>query len=167
MTLVTESTIAHIRVVNFTKSSQVHLTSFVKSHPRLQSRLAMILQGPEDLVSSLLVVGILPRFQISPKQYPENFSRLSAIVKAQKEANRIISQHRFETAMNRYAPNATDNDIIISAEVLVFCEKPVGRWIGPFVVYSVNGKMLALDTGNRTFMAFVDMVKLHNITASN
>lgn len=44
----------------------------------------------------------------------------------------------------------------------MFREKPVGKWIGPNIFSDIEGKLLTLDTGERTIMASIDKVKLYS-----
>lgn len=44
----------------------------------------------------------------------------------------------------------------------MYREKPVAKWIGPYVVRGVSGKLVTLDTGDRIVLASIDKLKLYH-----
>lgn len=122
---------------------------------------------PSSLISTLLVVGILPRFQINPKEYSQNMSRLNSILLATKETNRFIFQQRFGTTLSKYALSAKDNDFRVFNVVLIFHIKPARRRIVQLIVQSMNGKMLFHKSGDKTIMSSIHKVYVYKITAPN
>ena len=46
----------------------------------------------------------------------------------------ILARNRISKAVRSHARAATDREIAIQSKVLVFKEKPINQWIGPFEV---------------------------------
>lgn len=115
--------------------------------------------GPKGLVPTLLVFGTMPRMPLRPHELPGNVSRLKSMIAARKEATQLIAQSRIATAIRRSVPAAADSAIQIGEEVLMYREKPIGKWVGPFIVEQTDGKNLTLNTGDRTIRASLDKVK--------
>lgn len=92
--------------------------------------------GPNGIFPTLQIFEALPKFQVNPKEYPSNASRMNAITTARKKASRIISQQHLDTASNRYASCAAHNNIKVADEVLMFrksqgaVDRPTCRLIG-------------------------------------
>lgn len=66
-----------------------------------------------------------------------------------------------EAALRRNVPPAADIDIRIGDLVLMFREKPIGKWVGPYSVMDIKRKQLTLNTGDRYMSASIDKVKLY------
>lgn len=84
---------------------------------------------------------------------------MKAILVAQKEACRVISRQRLDTALSKIVPRSFAADIEISDEVLVYREKPTGKRIGPYVVREISGKLATLNTGSLIIIASIDKTK--------
>lgn len=115
--------------------------------------------GPSGLVPTLLVFGVLPRLPLLPKDLPDNLERLKAMHGARKEMAKISNHSKLVTATSSNVPAAADRDFLVGDEVLMFREKPVGKWVGPYHVCDRDEKMLTLDSGDRMIRASVDKVK--------
>lgn len=71
----------------------------------------------------------------------------------------ISYEARVITAIRSNVPAADDLLYDIGDEVLMYREKPVPKWTGPFVIREKKGKMITLGSGDRCFRASVDKVK--------
>lgn len=63
----------------------------------------------------------------------------------------IVAKHRLSTAMKKRIPSAADAETRVLDEVLIFCEKQVGKWVGTYLVrrFIDEGKILELDIEDR------------------
>lgn len=59
-------------------------------------------------------------------------------------------------------PRAADNDITAGDEVLMYREKPTSKLVGPYIVTSIDEKIMSLDKGDRTLNASVENLNLYN-----
>lgn len=116
--------------------------------------------GENGLVSTVLVFGVVPRMPPRPHVLPKNVSGLNTMIKARKGSSKTIAQSRMATALQRSVPVAAVA-VTIGDAVLMFREKPVGKWIGPYIVVKTNGKLLTLNTVYRTLKASVEKIKLY------
>lgn len=64
--------------------------------------------GPEGLVPSLLVFGVLPRFPSVNTELPDQIARMEALGKARAEAATITAQLRVRKAMLSKVPRNVD-----------------------------------------------------------
>lgn len=80
---------------------------------------------------------------------------------AQKEMTKIVACCRIQTPLRRSFPAATDNDLKICDDVLMFCKKLAGKWVGTYVVEHKKNKALLLDPEDRLISASIDMMKLY------
>lgn len=117
--------------------------------------------GPSGLVPTLLVFGVHPRIPLLAKELPDNAARMKALHEARKEMVTLSHQSKLRTASRSQVPVAADREYLMGEEVLMFREKPVGKWVGPYLICKKDGKMLTLDTGDRLIRASVDRVKPH------
>ena len=101
--------------------------------------------GPNGLVPTLLVFGILPRALAVPIDLPQQRERMEALRSACDEMAKVISQRRHTTALKSNTPAATSCDVSIGTEVLVNREAPVRKWDGPYPVRDVLGKHVFID----------------------
>lgn len=116
--------------------------------------------GPSGLVPTLLLFGILPLIGVVPKDLPEHKDRMKAMHTACNEMAIIYQQHRLNTAL-RCSITSAAAEYKIGDEVLMYREKPIGKWIGPYVIGHKVDKMLSLDTGDRLIRASVYKDKPH------
>lgn len=50
---------------------------------------------------------------------------------------------------------------MIAYNVLMYWEKPIGKWVRPYLVAYRKGKILTINTGDRHLSSSVDKVKLY------
>lgn len=115
--------------------------------------------GPSGLVSTLLLFGILPRIPVRPTALPKQTKRMELMHSAKMKMMAILSQAGLQTALNSAVPTAADNQFRVGDEVLMYREKPVNKWIGPYIVVDKNEKFLTLNTGDRHIRSASDRVK--------
>ena len=120
--------------------------------------------GPNGLVPTLLVFGVLPRIPFAPAELPTQVQRMKAMVAARSEMSTLVARSKLKLALKSNALGAasTFQDIMIGSEVLVYREKPIKGWIGPFTVLDVNGKACFLEVNGRQAKYSVDKVKLYH-----
>lgn len=134
---------------------------------RKEQALAMALKavndtaGPNGLVPTLLVFGAIPRLPVTAEELLAQSLPIKQMVMARKEMGRIAAQTRLETALRRNVPCAADSDIRVGDYVLMYREKPIGKWVGPYMVVNLKGKVTTLNTGDRLLNASVDKRKPH------
>jgi hypothetical protein len=83
-------------------------------YPELDSNIVLRLcinamndtMGPEGLVPSLLVFGVLPRFPATQTSLPNQKDRMEALSTARSEMETITSESRLAEAMHRNVPPA-------------------------------------------------------------
>jgi hypothetical protein len=89
-------------------------TEIRMDYPELDSNLVLRLSieamndtmGPEGLVPSLLVFGVLPRFPATQTSLPNQKDRMEALSAARSEMETITSELRLAEAMHRNVPPA-------------------------------------------------------------
>lgn len=96
--------------------------------------------GPNVLVPTILVLGIMPRLPIKAHGLPDQVTRLKAMKDTRDEVVKLVARTRLAMASTSNVPAAADTDIKVGDKVLMFREKPVGKWSGPFVVVYKEGK---------------------------
>jgi hypothetical protein len=79
--------------------------------------------GPECLVPSLLVFGVLPRFPATQTSPPNQNDRMEALSTARSEMETITSELRLAVAMHRNVPPAASLELKVDQPVLVYREK--------------------------------------------
>lgn len=115
--------------------------------------------GPAGLVPTLLVFGVMPRLPIHPKDLPEQRDRMQAMQSARTEMTKIVAKTRVHVALSKNVPAAADAAIRILDKVLVYREKPVNKWLGPYNVLDINGKIVHVDINGKSSQFSVDKVK--------
>lgn len=123
--------------------------------------------GTDGLVPTSLVFGSLPRIPIGIHRLLDNNSLMKAISIARREATKVISQQRLNVALNKFFLWSADNDLKIADEFLMYREKPLAKWVGPYTITRMNGKQVTLDTGDRTILALIDKLKLYQQVDQN
>ena len=93
--------------------------------------------GDNGLVPSLVVLGIIPRFQIISSDIPAQKERMLALSKAQMEMNAVVTERRILAALPRSIPTATNVVFEIGQEVLVYQERSK-EWIGPATITGIR-----------------------------
>lgn len=117
--------------------------------------------GPNGLVPTLLVFGVIPRIPLRASQLPNQIVRMNAMADARKEMEQIVARSRIAAALNWNVPKCSDQQFNVSDEVLMFREKPVGKWVGPYTIKSINNKSVVLDTGDRNILSSVDKIRVY------
>lgn len=119
--------------------------------------------GPAVLVPKLLVFGLFPLLPINPKDLPTQSKRMNAIHTARNEMDQLIAKDRVRTALSRNLPAATDTEIRILDQIIVFREKPDNKRTGPFDVVDVDGKAVHVQIGGRIVQISIDKVSKYQI----
>ena len=97
--------------------------------------------GPEGLVPSLLVFGVLPRFPASSNDLPNQEDRMRALTAARAEMESISCQLKLQHAMLSKLPPACDLTLAVGDKVLISREKSTVAQ-GPFEIVEVDGKQV-------------------------
>ena len=153
-------------------------TKVQDEHPRLSPGDVLTLAtramndtaGPKGRVPTLLVFGVMPRIPIQSDNLPGQIERMQAMQSARRElskdpftqplsSNLEIAGQRLSTAMKSKVPSATDVELDIGSEVLLYKEKPTNKWAGPFRVLDVKDKVVWIDIDGRISQLSVDKVK--------
>ena len=122
--------------------------------------------GENDLVPSLLVFGIVPRFPIISSHLPTHRERMEALSEAQMEMNAIISERRVSKILHRNIRQATDR-VYQAGEVLVYREGP-DQWMVPFIVSKVEDKLVTVLEQNKMERTFsIQQIKPYNRLTSS
>lgn len=117
--------------------------------------------GTHGLVPSLLVFGVLPRFPVAPSALPSQRERMMAVHTARATLLQHLARTRVLRALRSRVPAAADADIRAGAAVLVYRERPVDKWEGPYPVVATNGKQVWLLVSGRPKQFSIDKVKLY------
>lgn len=117
--------------------------------------------GTHRLVPSLLVFGVLPRFPVAPSALPSQQERMVAVHTARATLLQHLARTRVLRALRSRVPAAADADIRAGAAVLVYRERPVDKWEGPYPVLATNGKQVWLLVSGRPKQFSIDKVKLY------
>ena len=89
--------------------------------------------GPDGLVPSMLVFGVMPRFPPIRADLPKHEERMRAIQVARTEMTEIVARQKIQLASRAKIPPAVEYSIRPDDKVFVHDEKK-RRWIGPFEV---------------------------------
>lgn len=111
--------------------------------------------GPEGLVPSYLVFGVIPTFPSFNTELPEQRDRMKAISFARREMAKISSKLKIQYALRSKLPPATEYDISPGQFVYVFREAEK-LWNGPYKVTKVNEK--------EVFVIINDSIRQFNIS---
>lgn len=119
--------------------------------------------GPEGLVPTFLVFGVIPRIPTLSHELPEQNERLKMMSKARLEMEPISAKLRSRTVPKKRASNAAHAILKEGDPVLVWRKyKALPKWTGPFLVLKIEGKTVTIagDNGNpKEFNAYA--VKLY------
>lgn len=115
--------------------------------------------GPSGLVSTLLVVCIVPRIQINPNELHKNLICMKSIHDAINDISVISYRITISTASRSNVPAAEDREFSIGEEVLMYNEKAVGKWFGPYAVKNIDKKKFTFTTADRSIRVFIDKLK--------
>lgn len=98
--------------------------------------------GPEGLVPSFLVYGIVPRLPAASFELPDQDVRMSMLETARKEMEEIVTRLRLKTVLKRRAPASAYAVLSEGDPVLVWqklSNESVPKWTGPFQVLKNEG----------------------------
>ena len=125
---------------------------------RLATKAMNDTMGPEGLVPSLLVFGVLPRFPITDSKLPEQADRMRALNIARKEMAIITAELRIQRAMKANIPSASDRIIKPGMQLFVYHEKDK-RWKSGYVCVRNYGKViLTSDKSGKQFRYSIEDV---------
>lgn len=88
--------------------------------------------GPAVLVPTFMVLCVLPRFPINPKDLWGQRDRMKTMQLTREEKSQITAMSRVKMDLNRNVPAAADPEFCILQQVLVYMEKPVNLWVGTY-----------------------------------
>ena len=116
-------------------------------HPKLDSDVVLRyaikgindIMGPEGLVLSLLVVGVIPTFPTVHAELSAQRERLAALDAARKEMETIAAELRMQQALRAQLPPATRYLIARGIKVLIYREKSK-QYEGPYTVTKIIEK---------------------------
>lgn len=103
---------------------------------------------PFRLFSTLLVFNLLHCISIRPPVQTNQVEEWNLCTSQERNAC-YLSQSQIRTALNTTLPAATDRPFCHGDEVLMFRERPVNTWLGPYLGVIQKEKMLMLDTRGR------------------
>lgn len=117
-------------------------------HPEMSDKVTLQLAskacndtaGPQDIVPTLLVFGVLPRMPLHPKELPDQRDRMSAVHSARSHMAKLTARTRMSTAVNLQVPAAADADLIICDPLLLYGDNPVDHWTDPFRAIDLDGR---------------------------
>ena len=117
--------------------------------PRIDPHLALQIavkamndtMGPEGLVPSMLVFGVLPRMPPRQADLPGHEERMRALRAARAEMCELVAQMKVRIALRSRVPPAASYLITAGDSVYVHNEK-TKRWDGPFTVSRTHGKYI-------------------------
>eukprot|EP00170_Pyropia_yezoensis_P001216 contig_5399_g1220 len=85
--------------------------------------------------------------------------RVMAMHAARAEMAKHVTKSRLERAVRCRFPADADATICAGMLVLVYLEKPMDQWVGPYDALSTDGKHVWLNVGNSVKLFSVDKVK--------
>lgn len=123
-----------------------------KEYPRLDPEIALRCavkgindtMGPEGLVPSYLVFGVIPTFPAFNTELPSQRDRMAAISSARSEMATISAKLRIQQALRSKLPPATEYIAHPNDMVFVFRERDK-NWHGPFKVTKVDRKEVFVE----------------------
>lgn len=95
--------------------------------------------GPEVLIPSLMVFGVVPRMPLGRSALPDQEYRMQAVKVGRAEMEPIASEIRISRALYKKPPIATDKPVAAGMNIFVYREKD-GQWVGPVMAKVVEGK---------------------------
>ena len=95
----------------------------------------------------------------SSEEYPEQRKRMKALQTARSEMVKVIARQRLASALRLNVPAATDRDIAIGSDALLYKERPRNEWLGPYKVLVGNNKNLLINDDGRTTPVSIDKFK--------
>jgi len=120
--------------------------------------------GPSGILPMLLLFGITPRMPVNPVDLPQQKQRNIAMRTARDEMQRHVARDRLRNALRTRVPRASDSPIAEGMTVLLYSEKPVNRWVGPFTVVNTDDKLVWLDHDGQVKQFSIDKVKQYRVS---
>ena len=118
--------------------------------------------GPEGLVPSLLVFGVLPRLPAVNSSLPEHEERMAAMRAARAEMETIVAGLRVNTALRSNLPAAATQEVTTGDRVMVHREE-TKSWVGSYTVTRVIDKQVWVRLNpHRTQQYNLSKVRLYN-----
>jgi transposase InsO family protein len=105
--------------------------------------------GPEGLVPSLLVFGVMPRLPDLPRQIPSQIERFKCLYKARREYEHWVCRQRIMIGLKRRPPPASSYCIMPGDKVAVYREG-LREFTGPYIATGVHGKEILVELGQST-----------------
>ena len=99
--------------------------------------------GPNGLVPSFLVFGVLPRFPFLHTTLPNQIQRMRALQAGRTEMETVVSELRVRQAMLSKIPRCVDTILKPGDLVRVYRETDK-KYVGPYPVIRVDGKQVYL-----------------------
>ena len=121
--------------------------------------------GTRGLSPCLLVFGISPKLPTEGKDYPEQRKRFKALQFARSTMLKVTDRQRLAKALRLNAPMATDHEISIGSDVLLYKERPRNEWVGLYRVMAGDNENLLLNIDGRVVPASVEKVKPYRAKA--
>lgn len=88
----------------------------------------------------MLVYGFMPRTPFNTQGLPEQMSRMCAMRDARDEIQQLSSRTRLHVSLSLNVPRAAYKYVRAVDEVLMYGENPIGKWVGPYIFTSIDGK---------------------------
>lgn len=117
--------------------------------------------GPNGLVPTLLVFGVMPIIPIIPGNYPSQVERMHALKRARKEMGVHIANARLRKGLSSNVPASASSEIQNGSLVLWYREKPLDKWVGPYSVLDVQKNIVLLDVNGTLTQVSIDKVKMY------
>ncbi|KAK1864449.1 hypothetical protein I4F81_006995 [Pyropia yezoensis] len=92
-------------------------------------------------------------------------ARLEAMRTPREGMRRTVARARLREALRMRVPQVADADVAAGMAVLVFREKPVNSWVGPYTVIKANGKLVWIEVDGTAKLFSVDEVKQYRHSA--
>lgn len=115
--------------------------------------------GPRGLSPILLVFEVHPRMPVNPVDLSNRRERCRALLDGRADMTKQIAWDRLDRALRAQVPQAAAVDIRPGMDVLVYREKPVDKWEGPYRVVSCSSKQVRLDVNDNAMMFSIAKVK--------
>jgi len=140
-----------------------------RDHPDATSEVVLALTvsvmkqkiGPHGLVPTLLVFGLIPWIPVSPLRLSTQLDRMRAADTARKEMRAQVARARLRVALRDRVSAASDADLVLGAQVLVYREKPVESWVGPHTIAARRDKLAWLGVGGARRPFGVDELRVY------
>ena len=106
--------------------------------------------GPNGLLPSLLVFGMLPRMPDDDYTPLNQHERVALMKTARDEYESVIAERSVNVALKKNTPPAAQLRFAPGQSVYVYRDKPLKRWTGPHHLIRFEGKKMLIDVGDKT-----------------